>query len=96
MIATLVLVLAGVAPSTRVLGRRIDVLGVGLGALGLGGVVFALIEQPRFGWQSPAILIPLAGGVASLVAFVAHERRAPEPMLKLELFTPSQLRARQP
>ena len=62
-------------------------LGVGLGALGLGGVVFALIEQPRFGWQSPVILIPLAGGVASLVAFVAHERRAPEPMLKLELFT---------
>ena len=87
VIATLVLVRAGVAPGTRVMGRRIDVLGVSLGALGLGGVVFALIEQPRFGWQSPAILIPLAGGVASLVAFVAHERRAPEPMLKLELFT---------
>ncbi len=87
VIATLVLVRAGVAPGTRVMGRRIDVLGVSLGALGLGGVVFALIEQPRFGWQSPAILIPLAGGVASLVAFVAHERRSPEPMLKLELFT---------
>ena len=87
VLATLVLVLVGVAPSARVLGRRIDVLGVSLGALGLGGVVFALIEQPRFGWQSPAILIPLAGGVASLIAFVAHERRTPEPMLKLELFS---------
>jgi EmrB/QacA subfamily drug resistance transporter len=87
VLATLALVLVGVAPSTRVLGRRIDVLGVSLGALGLGGVVFALIEQPRFGWQSPAILIPLAGGVASLIAFVAHERRTPEPMLKLDLFS---------
>ena len=87
VIATLVLVLVGVAPSARAKGRRIDVLGVGLGAVGLGGVVFALIEQPHFGWQSPVILIPLLGGLGSLAAFVAHERRAPEPMLKLELFT---------
>ncbi|MET0783171.1 MAG: MFS transporter, partial [Leifsonia flava] len=32
---------------------RVDVVGATLGAIGLGGPVFALIEQARFGWQSP-------------------------------------------
>src|ERR1700750_2854630 len=34
--------------------RRVDVVGALLGVLGLGGVVFALIEQPVLGWSSPA------------------------------------------
>ena len=45
-------------------------------ALGLGGVVFALIEQPRFGWGSSAILVPLVGGVVTFAAFIAYEWRA--------------------
>jgi len=49
--------------------------------------VFALIEEPNRGWGSPVILITLIGGIASFAAFLAYERRAPEPMLKLELFT---------
>ena len=83
---TLVLVLTAVPPSKKVSGRRVDFIGATLGALGLGGVVFALIEQPHYGWGSPVIFLPLAGGVATFVAFFAYERRASEPMLKLELF----------
>jgi predicted MFS family arabinose efflux permease len=49
--------------------------------------VFALIEQPRFGWSSPAILVPLVGGVITLAVFLAYERRIAHPMLKVELFT---------
>jgi hypothetical protein len=41
------LVLVAVPPSTRVAGRRVDLVGAALCALGLGGVVFALIEGPR-------------------------------------------------
>ena len=55
-------------------------------ALGLGGPVFALIEQPRLGWSSPAVLVPLIAGVALLLAFVAYESRARDPMLPLGLF----------
>ena len=51
-------------------------LGAILCALGLGGVVFALIEQPRFGWSSLAILVPLVGGLATFAAFIAYEWRA--------------------
>ena len=54
--------------------------------LGLGGVVFALIEQPRFGWSRAAILVPLVGGVVTFAVFLAYERRVAQPMLKLELF----------
>jgi EmrB/QacA subfamily drug resistance transporter len=87
VLATLALILAAVPPTTRDARRRVDFLGAGLCALGLGGVVFALIEQPDYGWSSPVILVPLVSGVASLAAFLAYERRVAEPMLKLELFS---------
>jgi EmrB/QacA subfamily drug resistance transporter len=85
--ATLVLIHTAVPASTRTVKRRVDVVGASLCALGLGGFVFALIEEPHRGWGSPEILITLIGGLVSFVAFLGYERRVPEPMLKLELFT---------
>ena len=38
------------------------------------------------GWGSPRVLVLLACGVASLVAFVAIERRVADPMFRLPLF----------
>ena len=72
--------------TTRLEHRRVDIVGAGLCALGLGGVVFALIEQPHYGWSDPVIFGPLVGGLVALTSFLAWERRVPEPMLKLELF----------
>jgi EmrB/QacA subfamily drug resistance transporter len=66
--------------------RIIDFQGSLLCALGLGGPVFALIEQPRLGWSSPAVILPLVIGVGLLAWFVAHEARAHDPMLPLGLF----------
>jgi EmrB/QacA subfamily drug resistance transporter len=66
---------------------RVDFVGGVLCVLGLGGPVFALIEEPRHGFGSPLILIPLVAGIALLGAFVWWERRAPEPMLPLGLFS---------
>lgn len=67
-------------------GARVDIPGAILGVLGLGGPVWALIEQPGFGWGHPVILIPLIGGLACLVAFVWWQSRAAQPMLPLRLF----------
>jgi EmrB/QacA subfamily drug resistance transporter len=83
---TLVLVRAAVPPSVRAVGRHIDVVGAVLGAASLAGVVFALIEQPHYGWGSPIIFLPLIVGIAAGIAFVAQERHTSQPMLKLELF----------
>jgi len=65
---------------------KVDVLGIILGALGLGGIVYALIEQGSLGWNNPIIWVTFAIGVALLIAFVLHERRAKQPMLPLNLF----------
>jgi EmrB/QacA subfamily drug resistance transporter len=67
-------------------GAKVDFLGAFLCAIGLGGVIFALIEQSRLGFGDPAVAGSAAVGVAALVAFLLHERRAPNPMLPLYLF----------
>lgn len=69
-------------------GSRVPIDGVGalLGVVGLGGPVFALIEQEHLGLAHPLVLIALIGGVAALLSFVLWERRAPHPMLPLSLF----------
>ena len=67
-------------------GARVDVPGAVLGAVALGGVVFALIEQGTRGWADPVVLISAAVGVAAGVAFVIVERRARQPMLPLGIF----------
>ena len=67
--------------------QQVNLTGALLCALGLGGPVFALIEQPRLGWSSPAVLVPLIGGTALFVAFIVYESRARKPMLPLSLFS---------
>lgn len=65
---------------------RLDIWGALLCGVGLGGSVFALIEQPNFGWAHPAIYIPLVIGILSLIAFFWRESRTAHPMLPLSLF----------
>ncbi|HEY2436272.1 MAG TPA: MFS transporter, partial [Solirubrobacteraceae bacterium] len=66
--------------------RKVDVIGALLGVLGLGGVVFALIEQPRLGWSSPAVAGSLSAGVVLFAGFLFYESRTSDPMLRLDLF----------
>ena len=86
VLVTLALIFTAVPRTARVAGRRVDVLGAALCVLGLGGIVFALIEQPRYGWSSAVIDVPLVGGIVAFCSFLFYERRIAEPMLKLELF----------
>jgi EmrB/QacA subfamily drug resistance transporter len=67
-------------------GRHVDYPGALLCALGLGGPVFALIEQPRLGWSSAAVFGPMIAGVLLLALFARYESRVKDPMLPLELF----------
>jgi EmrB/QacA subfamily drug resistance transporter len=73
-------------PRREAARRRVDVVGGILCAAGLAGPVFALIEQPRLGWSSPAVIVSLLAGVGLLVAFIYYESRASHPMLPLSLF----------
>lgn len=64
----------------------IDFSGAMLCSIGLGGLVYALIEQPHSSWSSPLILGTLFGGLVLLAIFVWWENRVAQPMLSLELF----------
>ncbi|MFN2627953.1 MAG: DHA2 family efflux MFS transporter permease subunit [Gaiellaceae bacterium] len=64
----------------------VDVIGALLCVGGLGGIVFGLIEEPRHGWTSPAIVATLAGGALACAAFLAWEQRTRQPMMPLSLF----------
>jgi len=66
--------------------RGIDWAGIALSAAGLGGPVFALIEQPDRGWSDPVVWVPLIAGIVCFALFVLHEARARHPMMDLSLF----------
>jgi EmrB/QacA subfamily drug resistance transporter len=85
--ATVVFTLRGVEESRDPdASRGIDWLGVLLSAAGLGGPVFALIEEPTRGWSDPLVWAPLAGGIVCFALFILYEARARRPMLDLALF----------
>lgn len=60
--------------------------GAGLATVGLGGVVFGLIESNTRGFSNTLVLTSLMVGVMALGLFVYVERRAAAPMLPLRLF----------
>src|SRR5918998_2822953 len=66
--------------------RKPDIPGAVLATLGLGGVVFGLIESQSNGFADPLVLASLALGAAAVAAFVLVERRSHEPMMPLGLF----------
>lgn len=87
-IATAALVAYAVPRRPRPEARpRVDIVGGVLCVLGLGGPVFALIEEPRRGWSSPTIFVPLVAGVVFFAAFVWWEHHTTNPMLPLGLFS---------
>lgn len=67
-------------------GVRIDYLGAVLCTLGLGGPVFALIEQGNLGWTHPAVFLSMGLGVLAFAAFLVRQRFAPNPILPLGMF----------
>jgi EmrB/QacA subfamily drug resistance transporter len=64
----------------------LDWWGALLATLGLGGIVFGLIESNNLGLSNVLVLISLGVGVAALIAFVLVEARSASPMLPLNLF----------
>lgn len=70
----------------RLSDAKIDVWGALMCTFGLGAAVFALIEQPNNGWDSPLTWIPLLGGTALFAGFVIRQHFVTNPILPLTLF----------
>jgi EmrB/QacA subfamily drug resistance transporter len=73
-------------PDNEARPAKLDYRGTVLitGAMGL--IVFGLEQSSVWGWGSPATWACLIIGVALIAAFVGWELRAPDPLLRLEIF----------
>ena len=81
LIATAFLVPNSKSPNAR----QPDPLGAVLSVIGVGLLLWGIIEAPNRTWTSPIILGPLAACVVVIVLFVAWERSIDHPMLPLEI-----------
>ena len=73
-------------------GGQLDLRGSALAALGLAGSTYALIEAPDKGIGG-VVLAAAVLGVVALVLFFVNERRCPNPMLPLGIFSSRQFSA---
>ena len=85
-VAVIVISLWRVPDSKGVFHKHLDWPGALLVTLGLGGLVYALLESPRMGWGHPVVVGSLLVAILCLGAFPFVEMRSPAPMVPLELF----------
>lgn len=71
---------------TEVRQRRLDPAGIVLGSIGVGALVWALVEGPESGFGSPGVLSGFAVATVALALFALVESRVREPMMPLSLF----------
>jgi EmrB/QacA subfamily drug resistance transporter len=84
--AVITISLAQVPESRSTAPKGVDWLGAVIVTIGLGGLVFSLIESAPLGWSNPLVFAPLIIGAACLLIFSFVEARVAAPMVPLELF----------
>jgi EmrB/QacA subfamily drug resistance transporter len=73
-------------PESHGVPEPLDLPGVALVSGGVVAIVWALVRANQSGWASAEIVSTLVTGAVLLVAFVAWEARANDPMVPLRLF----------
>lgn len=82
LVGTIAVVPSSVDPDAP----RLDIVGALLSLVAVAALVFGIIEGPERGWGEPLTVSGLALGALAVVAFVAWELRARQPMLDPRLF----------
>src|SRR5437764_6267370 len=75
-----------VAENTNRESSRVDWFGAILAALGLGALVYGLIESAQVGFDDRLVIMALTAGIVVLILFFVVESRLSQPMLPLTLF----------
>ncbi|WP_043435714.1 MFS transporter [Arthrobacter sp. I3] len=73
-------------PETGRARGRFDLFGALSATLGVGALVFGIINTADAGWASAATVTAVTAGIVLLVVFVLIERRAAQPIMQLRLF----------
>ena len=72
--------------------RGFDIAGAVTVTAGMLLLVRTVVEAPEVGWGDPATVVALAVAILLLGAFVAIERRAPQPLVRLGILRSGSLR----
>jgi MFS family permease len=73
-------------PESHGPARRLDLGGATLITLAVLGLVWGVVRGAIAGWSSPEVVGSFALGTLLLLAFLAWEKRAPQPMVPLNYF----------
>ena len=65
---------------------RFDTVGALCATLGVGALVYGVVDSTEAGWTAPSTIAALVVGVLLLVALVLNESRAAQPIMPLRLF----------
>jgi EmrB/QacA subfamily drug resistance transporter len=85
-LAVIVISLWSIPESRSAAAGSVDWWGAILATVGLGGLVYGLIESVNLGWRNPLVYGSLFVGLGCLIAFVFLEAHVRAPMLPLTLF----------
>jgi len=73
-------------PDTRPEPGHFDVFGALAATLGVGALVFGILESATRGWVDPVVIVSIVAAVALIAGLVANERRVAQPIMPLRLF----------
>lgn len=78
---------AVMVPTSRDPGHgKLDPTGALASMIGLGALLYAIIQAPMNGWGAPSTLLSLAVAALGIGGFIVWESRTAHPMLPLEYF----------
>jgi len=82
-----VLLAPRVLPETERQTGRLDLPGALTATAGMTLLVYGLVHAATTSWGTPTTVLPLVAAVLLLSSFLVIERRAPEPLMPLHLFS---------
>lgn len=84
--AAMIIAAIRVIPESPRASGRFDVLGALCSTLGMGALVFAIVNSTDAGWAAPETITALAAAAVLLSLLVMNERKAKQPIMPLHLF----------
>ncbi len=88
-----VLALWLVPDSRNPASRSPDLVGSVMSMVGIGSLLWGIIDAPSRGWTSPTVLAAMIGGTAVCGLFVVWEHRSSHPMLNIGFFASARFSA---
>jgi len=85
-LAVILISLRHIAENSDKESTQVDWLGAILAALGLGALVYGLIESSRLGFTDRSVIVVLIAAAVLIIVFLFVEARLSQPMLPLALF----------